>query len=77
MASEERTRALLEDAGFVRVVRTRPVRAMTERYYGRTARTFMVGVVNRPSDQTGERASAGVSRGIEYVVVNVVHSVGP
>lgn len=32
---------VLEDAGLVRVVRTRQVRAMTERYYGRTARTFV------------------------------------
>ena len=30
----------LERAGLVRVVRTRPVRGVTERYYGRTARRF-------------------------------------
>lgn len=32
---------VLEDAGLVHVVRTRPVRAMTEKYYGRTGRTIV------------------------------------
>lgn len=31
---------VLEDAGLIRVVKTRQVRAMTEKYYGRTARLF-------------------------------------
>jgi DNA-binding transcriptional ArsR family regulator len=31
---------VLEEAGLIRVVRTRQVRAMTEKYYGRTARFF-------------------------------------
>ena len=31
---------ILEGAGLVRVVRTRQVRAITEKYYGRTARAF-------------------------------------
>ena len=31
---------ILEGAGLVRVVRTRKVRAITEKYYGRTARAF-------------------------------------
>jgi hypothetical protein len=31
----------------VRVVRTRRVRAIDERYYGRTARLFRVGVINK------------------------------
>ncbi|MBA2375615.1 MAG: winged helix-turn-helix domain-containing protein [Actinomycetota bacterium] len=34
---------VLEDAGLIRVVRTRQVRAMTEKYYGRTARFFDFG----------------------------------
>lgn len=34
---------VLEKAGFVRVVRTNKVRAMTELYYGRTARTIVFG----------------------------------
>jgi DNA-binding transcriptional ArsR family regulator len=32
---------VLESAGLVRVVRTRPVRAVTEKFYGRTARLFL------------------------------------
>ena len=32
---------VLEKAGLVQVVRTRKVRALTERYYGRTARLFL------------------------------------
>lgn len=41
----------LVDAGLLRVVRTRRVRAIEERYYGRVARTFYVGVLNRPEDK--------------------------
>ena len=33
---------VLEDAGLVRVVRTRQVRAVTERYWGRTGRTILI-----------------------------------
>jgi DNA-binding transcriptional ArsR family regulator len=36
---------VLVDAGMVRVVRTRRVRAIDERFYGRTARLFRVGAV--------------------------------
>lgn len=32
---------VLEDAGFIRVVRTRKVRAMTEKFYGRVAHTVV------------------------------------
>jgi DNA-binding transcriptional ArsR family regulator len=35
---------VLEDAGLVQVVRTRRVRAVDERFYGRTARMFFVGI---------------------------------
>ncbi|MGC4885978.1 helix-turn-helix domain-containing protein [Micromonospora sp. DT227] len=41
----------LVDAGLLRVVRTRRVRAIEERFYGRVARTFYVGVLNRPEDK--------------------------
>lgn len=34
---------VLEQAGFIRIVRTNKVRAMTEKYYGRTARTIVFG----------------------------------
>lgn len=35
--------SVLADVGLVRVVRTRQVRAMTEKYYGRTGRTIVFG----------------------------------
>jgi DNA-binding transcriptional ArsR family regulator len=41
---------VLVGTGMLRVVRTRRVRAIDERYYGRTARLFMVGVSNRSGD---------------------------
>jgi DNA-binding transcriptional ArsR family regulator len=41
---------VLLEAGMLRVVRTRRVRAIDERYYGRTARVFYVGVVDRPGE---------------------------
>ena len=41
---------VLQDAGLVHVVRTRRVRAIDERYYGRTARMFYAGVGNSPRD---------------------------
>lgn len=39
---------VLADAGLVQVVRTRRVRAIEERFYGRTARMFYVGVERGP-----------------------------
>lgn len=36
---------VLVDAGMLKVVRTRRVRAIDERFYGRTARLFQVGVI--------------------------------
>jgi DNA-binding transcriptional ArsR family regulator len=41
---------VLVDAGLLRVVRTRRVRAIDERYYGRTARLFRVGALTWPGD---------------------------
>src|SRR6184192_1298754 len=50
---------VLVAAGMLRVVRTRRVRAIDERYYGRTARLFYVGVVSRPGeDPTTVHANA-------------------
>nr|MBA3232356.1 helix-turn-helix transcriptional regulator [Propionibacteriales bacterium] len=43
--------SLLVDTGLLRVVRTRRVRAIEERYYGRVARTLYIGVLNRPEDK--------------------------
>jgi DNA-binding transcriptional ArsR family regulator len=42
---------VLVDAGLLRVVRTRRVRAIDERYYGRVARTYYVGVLHHPEDK--------------------------
>ena len=41
----------LVDAGLLKVVRTRRVRAIDERYYGRVARTLYVGALDRPEDR--------------------------
>ncbi|MFG2079806.1 helix-turn-helix domain-containing protein [Micromonospora tulbaghiae] len=48
----------LVDAGLLRVVRTRRVRAIEERFYGRVARTFYVGALSRPEDK---RVVAGIN----------------
>ena len=42
---------VLAGAGLIRVVRTRRVRAIEERFYGRTARMFFVGVERGPSGE--------------------------
>ena len=41
---------VLEDAGMIRVVRTNKVRAMTEKYYGRTGRTVVLESAPKPDD---------------------------
>ena len=43
---------VLVQAGMLRVVRTRRIRAIDERYYGRTGRTVYVAVARRPGDTT-------------------------
>jgi DNA-binding transcriptional ArsR family regulator len=52
---------LLVDAGLLRVVRTRRVRAIEERYYGRVARTLYIGVLSRPEDKQVVAAINGVA----------------
>jgi DNA-binding transcriptional ArsR family regulator len=52
---------VLVQAGMLRVVRTRRVRAIDERYYGRTGRTIYVGVVRRPGDTTTPVCVNGLS----------------
>lgn len=42
---------VLEAAGLLRVVRTRQVRAMTEKYYGRVARTFNFRTSDSPASE--------------------------
>jgi hypothetical protein len=43
---------VLVDAGMLRVVRTRRVRAIEERYYGRTGRTITIAIARHPGDPT-------------------------
>jgi DNA-binding transcriptional ArsR family regulator len=50
---------VLESAGLIKVVRTRKVRAMTEKFYGRTARLFLYHVED-PAD--GRAISANTLR---------------
>lgn len=49
---------MLQTAGLLRVVRTRRVRAIEERLYGRLARTYYIGTLERPEDQA---VAAGVN----------------
>jgi len=53
---------LLVDVGLVRVVRTRRVRAIEERYYGRIARTLYIGVLTRAEDKQVVAAINGLAR---------------
>jgi len=52
---------LLVEAGLMRVVRTRRVRAIEERYYGRVARTYYVGVLSRAEDREVVAAMNGIA----------------
>src|SRR4029453_12790258 len=52
---------LLVDAGLLRVVRTRKVRASEERYYGRDARTLYIGMLTRPEDRQVAAAVNGLA----------------
>jgi DNA-binding transcriptional ArsR family regulator len=51
----------LVDAGLLRVVRTRRVRAIDERYYGRVARTLYIGALNSPEDRQVVAAVNGLA----------------
>jgi len=52
---------LLLDVGLVRVIRTRRVRAIDERYYGRVARTLYLGVLTSAEDVQVASAINGVA----------------
>jgi hypothetical protein len=52
---------VLVDAGMLKVVRTRRVRAIDERFYGRTAHIFYVGAVDRPVPFNNLAAAAAES----------------
>jgi DNA-binding transcriptional ArsR family regulator len=51
---------VLERAGLIRVVATRRVRAVTERYYGRVARLFVLKSDESPPDTIGPGGLAAV-----------------
>jgi DNA-binding transcriptional ArsR family regulator len=53
---------LLVAAGLLRVVRTRRVRAIEERYYGRVARTLYIGVLTSAEDKRIVSAINGVAQ---------------
>jgi DNA-binding transcriptional ArsR family regulator len=52
---------VLVDADLLRVVRTRRVRAIEERYYGRVARTVYIGALTRPEDKQVVAALNGLA----------------
>jgi DNA-binding transcriptional ArsR family regulator len=52
----------LLEAGLLRVVRTRKVRAIEERYYGRVARTIYIGVLTSPDDKHIVQAVNGLAQ---------------
>lgn len=56
---------VLEDAGVITMVRTAKVRAMTEKYYGRTGRTIQFAANPDPSDPT--RFVTDALRGLKAV----------
>ena len=51
---------VLERAGLIRVVRTRQVRAMTERYYGRSARLFLLQSTDADAEITRDAVAASL-----------------
>ena len=50
------TQTIAIEVGLVRVVRTRRVRAIEERYFGRTARMFYVGMGKGPGEEALPRS---------------------
>jgi DNA-binding transcriptional ArsR family regulator len=58
---------VLESAGLVRVVRTRQVRALTERYYGRTARLFLFESADAEGEDVRNLAAAAIRRAAEEI----------
>ncbi|MGI9006383.1 MAG: ArsR/SmtB family transcription factor [Streptosporangiaceae bacterium] len=56
---------LLVGAGLLRVIRTRRVRAIDERFYGRVARTIYIGVLTRAEDKQVVAAINGIAQAAE------------
>jgi len=59
---------VLEKAGLVQVVRTRQVRAVTEKYYGRTARLFLFKTTEDGAEDMRNIAAAGLRRAAEEML---------
>jgi DNA-binding transcriptional ArsR family regulator len=59
---------VLEKAGLVRVVRTRQVRAMTEKLYGRTARLFLFKSTDTDGEDVRNVAAASLRRAAEEML---------
>lgn len=64
---------VLESAGLIRVVRTRKVRAVTEKFYGRTARLFLY---QTEDDDAGRAISANTLRQAGMEVENAALAMG-
>ena len=59
---------VLEKAGLVQVVRTRQVRAITERFYGRTARLFLFKSTDTDAEDVWNVAAASLRRAAEEML---------
>jgi DNA-binding transcriptional ArsR family regulator len=59
---------VLEKAGLVQVVRTRQVRAVTEKYYGRTARLFLFSSSDADGKDLRNVAAASLRRAAEEML---------
>ena len=59
---------VLEKAGLLQVVRTRQVRALTERYYGRTARLFLFEANDADAEDVRNIAAAALRRAAEEML---------
>ena len=59
---------VLERAGLLQVVRTRKVRAVTERYYGRTARLFLFKSSEEDGEGVRDVAAASLRRAAEEML---------
>ncbi|MEN3343004.1 MAG: hypothetical protein V7644_2408 [Actinomycetota bacterium] len=59
---------VLEKAGLIRVVRTRRVRALTERYYGRVARLYVFKSTDADGEDVRNVAAASLRRAAEEML---------
>jgi DNA-binding transcriptional ArsR family regulator len=59
---------VLERAGLLQVVRTRKIRAVTERYYGRTARLFLFQSSEEDGEGVRDVAAASLRRAAEEML---------